>query len=403
MTIKQHSMPGMHDIHAFADGTQEHSTITEFREYAAAIYKRLPAPTPNDKEWKQAAMPLIVWSALTTRQVAIPVIALEEEGILICGIHDFVIRYPELAYRYIFARHNEQWQKRILSSLVEVAWNKGVVLLVKAGVQRTEPIDLGSLCQYYDTLLIEKIVIIVQEGASVTINDTVHASSIASAYVIRSLDVYGAAHANVTIVSDYNLPLEVVTSSRTTFYAEQASSLAYSFVVTGAAWTKVWVDLVMQGEDAQATVQGTFALNGAQQMHIISRQEHLAPRTQSSVVCNGVVNQKAQASYQGTISIVENACKSEARQLNKMIIADDDAQAWSSPELEVLTNDVTCFHGTAVGKLDKQQIVYLQSRGLSIKQAHLLLLRSIFQDNLSFVYDKQVQQQFVERLLAKVV
>ena len=51
-------------------------------------------------------------------------------------------------------------------------------------------------------------------------------------------------------------------------------------------------------------------------------------------------------------------------------------QAHSIPALEVLTNDVRCTHGSAVGQVDQESLYYLQARGLSAVQAEQLLIAS---------------------------
>ena len=56
----------------------------------------------------------------------------------------------------------------------------------------------------------------------------------------------------------------------------------------------------------------------------------------------------------------------------------------SKPFLEILTNDVFCTHGSTTGKLNKDQIHYVQSRGLNKKDAEAVLVKGFINE----VYDK---------------
>ena len=83
--------------------------------------------------------------------------------------------------------------------------------------------------------------------------------------------------------------------------------------------------------------------------------------------------------YHGTIRVEQDAAWYVASQNNKnILLISNDARAVSVPSLEVLTNEVQCFHGSASGRCDDEQLFYLQSRGIDKKQAHRLLLQAFF-------------------------
>jgi Fe-S cluster assembly protein SufD len=48
--------------------------------------------------------------------------------------------------------------------------------------------------------------------------------------------------------------------------------------------------------------------------------------------------------------------------------------------LKIDTNDVKCSHGSTTGKVDEEEVFYLKSRGLSEKDAKLLISQGLFQD-----------------------
>jgi len=46
----------------------------------------------------------------------------------------------------------------------------------------------------------------------------------------------------------------------------------------------------------------------------------------------------------------------------------------TKPQLEIYADDVKCSHGATVGQLDEQALFYMQTRGISKKDARLLLM-----------------------------
>ena len=49
------------------------------------------------------------------------------------------------------------------------------------------------------------------------------------------------------------------------------------------------------------------------------------------------------------------------------------ARMFTQPMLEIYADDVKCSHGSTVGQLNDAALFYMQQRGISIKEARLLL------------------------------
>jgi Fe-S cluster assembly protein SufD len=55
-------------------------------------------------------------------------------------------------------------------------------------------------------------------------------------------------------------------------------------------------------------------------------------------------------------------------------------QAVPIPGLENFVNDARCTHGATVGRVNREDIFYLQSRGLPRHEAERLIVRGFFQE-----------------------
>ena len=89
---------------------------------------------------------------------------------------------------------------------------------------------------------------------------------------------------------------------------------------------------------------------------------------------------------------------------SKALLLNDKAKALFKPELEIFEDEVSCSHGSSFGEIEKEKIFYLQSRGLSQKEAIKILVSAFinelgFKDNnLSENMIIEVEKMFMEKI-----
>ena len=86
-----------------------------------------------------------------------------------------------------------------------------------------------------------------------------------------------------------------------------------------------------------------------------------------------MVDERGHGVFNGHIVVQPNAFGTDARQTNKNLLLSDDGEIDTRPRLEILTDDVKCAHGAAVGNLDKDALFYLRSRGVAEQAARGIL------------------------------
>ena len=132
---------------------------------------------------------------------------------------------------------------------------------------------------------------------------------------------------------------------------------------------------ILAGQYARVIVSGALKLTGMNRVEYVIKQIHNAPDTISNVNIKTVLDDRAFFSYHGMIHIAKEGARSVAHQENKNITISAQARALSVPNLEALTNDISCGHGSAVASIDDLQLFYLASRGIKHAQAKKLIIR----------------------------
>lgn len=119
---------------------------------------------------------------------------------------------------------------------------------------------------------------------------------------------------------------------------------------------------------------GLFIGKNKDKFQIETVQRHISPGSISNLLIKGVFYDESKFIYQGLIRIEKEAQKSHAYQKNQNLIMSDKCFVDSRPFLEILANDVFCTHGSTTGKLNQNQIYYLQTRTLDKNAAEDLLI-----------------------------
>ena len=117
-------------------------------------------------------------------------------------------------------------------------------------------------------------------------------------------------------------------------------------------------------------------------------QNHTFPSSISNLFIKGVFYDYAKFHYQGLIRIEKTAQKSHAYQKNQNVMMSPFVFVESKPYLEILANDVFCAHGSTTGRLDKEQLFYARSSGLSDKDAQQLLIDGFVNEVVELIREK---------------
>ena len=102
------------------------------------------------------------------------------------------------------------------------------------------------------------------------------------------------------------------------------------------------------------------------------------------------------------IYVSPRAQKTDGYQANRNLTLSPLARADSIPGLEILANDVRCTHGVTVGKVDAEQMFYLQSRGISKKDGERLIIEGFFDPIMQRIPFESMRSRFQNAIYRKL-
>ncbi len=174
---------------------------------------------------------------------------------------------------------------------------------------------------------------------------------------------------------------------------EGASYVAAS-LVAGGRDSRLDGSILLAGEEAYAEAGGALLARGRQRHDVNFVLRHERPFGMSRQLWRSVAGDRAACSVAARVEVARDAQKTDGEQSLKGILLSRGATVNAKPELEIFADDVKCAHGATVGELDRNALFYLQSRGVSPKEAKALLTRAFVADALDRIGEEPVRSAF---------
>jgi len=91
---------------------------------------------------------------------------------------------------------------------------------------------------------------------------------------------------------------------------------------------------------------------------------HLVPNTKCTVLVKAVLKDKSKLDFFGKLFVSKGAHGSDSFLDQRTLLLGDGAGVDSTPQLEILANNVKCSHKVSMSKPSVDEIFYMSSRGL---------------------------------------
>ena len=183
---------------------------------------------------------------------------------------------------------------------------------------------------------------------------------------------------------------------------EGSSSYESYILSSGLKLNKIEIEINLNKSNSSCSIYSALNLLEDQHQEIKTRINHNSPNCKSYQKIKNVLNDKSKGVYQGKIFVEKIAQKTDAYQLSKALILDDDAEFDAKPELEIYADDVKCSHGSTSGSIDFDAVHYLMTRGISKKEAVKLLINGFLNEGLEKITNNELKI-FLEKTLERQI
>ncbi|MBR6251562.1 MAG: Fe-S cluster assembly protein SufD [Bacteroidales bacterium] len=191
-----------------------------------------------------------------------------------------------------------------------------------------------------------------------------------------AVDIYikMAAESAANVVLWQDKPTKARIFTHTIVDMQKSARLNISTINIRAAQVRNNLRINYLGENAESQISGLYIAADDNRIDNFTIVRHAVGHCTCEQLYKGVLSGKAVTAFSGLIVVEPDAQKTLANQVNRSMLLSKDARAYAKPQLEIYADDVRCNHGSTTGQIDKDQLFYMQARGISEEEARQMLV-----------------------------
>ncbi len=235
-----------------------------------------------------------------------------------------------------------------------------------------------------DALSVAAIDVVAGRNSSVNLSIVVDspdvpASAGASGFAGTTVRVFADADARVSIVRTQTLDLGFTDIDDMGLFAHDRARIDVRQTVLGAGSTFTGLAGDLRGDSANIVVDTRYLGHADQEHDFNYVLRHHGTRTECNLGANGVLAGKSSKTLRGTIDLIRGAKGAQGSENETVLLVDEGVKNKTVPVILCNEDDVAGNHGATIGHIREEQLLYLQSRGLSKDDAERMFVGAMIE------------------------
>lgn len=328
---------------------------------------------------------------------------LKQKGVILTDLETAAREHEDLVKPYLMQAVKKDEHR--LAALHAALWCGGLFLYVPKNVTIEDPIQALFLSDDAEALFAPHVLIVADENSSVTYVDNYVSGTSTGAVMHNGIaEVFAKNGASVRFASIHN-------------FNDQATDVTYRRSVLENDARIEWIIGELNYGDAVSDTNSILRGNGSmsdakvicvgtddQRLNITTRATHFGKSSDSDMITRAVMRDEAAAIINGITKIEHGATHCNGEQTERILMLSPKARGDANPILLIDEDEVTAGHAASVGQVNKEQVYYLMSRGLTKDEAEKLIIYGFLEPVVTLIPIKTVEEQLkdlVERKLGR--
>ena len=294
------------------------------------------------------------------------------EGVIVDSLARIAAEKPELISRY-YAKIAKTEEDGI-TALNTMLAQDGLLIYVPKGTVVDRAIQVINILRSdVDLMVNRRVLIIVEDRAEIKLLFCDHAADDRRFLATQVIEAYVGENAGLDLYCLEETHAKNVRVSNV-FISQQANSRVNHNVITlHNGTTRNRTDLVFEGEGAECNLAGCVIADKDQHVDNNTLIDHKVGHCTSNELYKYVLDENAVGAFAGKVLVRHGAQHTTSQETNQNLCTTKTARMFTQPMLEIYADDGKCAHGSTVGQLNDAALFYMQQRGISKKEAKLLL------------------------------
>jgi Fe-S cluster assembly protein SufD len=158
----------------------------------------------------------------------------------------------------------------------------------------------------------------------------------------------------------------------------------------------------LKGKESEVTFLGFLVGRGTSRFAFETVSNHLAPQTKAHFLLRAAMFDESAVDYKGNLVIPKGSQRTDTYLAHHTLLLSDKTRARTLPSLEIEADDVKAGHAATIGKVDKELMFYLTSRGISPGEAESMLIAGFFETQLRMIPEEETLANVREAVMASL-
>ena len=227
--------------------------------------------------------------------------------------------------------------------------------------------------QVPDLMVNRRVLIILEEGAELKMLFCDHTADDRNFLATQVIEAYVGENASLDLYCLEETHYKNVRVSNVYIDQQANSRVNHNVITLHNGVTRNKLDLTLSGEGAECQCYGCVIADKQQHVDNNTLITHKVPHCTSNELYKYVLDDQSTGAFAGRVLVEHGAQKTSSQMTNQNLTATKEARMYTQPMLEIYADDVKCAHGSTVGQLNDAALFYMRQRGISLKEAKLLL------------------------------
>lgn len=294
------------------------------------------------------------------------------DGVIVDSLSKVAAERPDFIEKY-YSRLAKTEDDGI-TALNTMLAQDGLLVYVPKGVVVDKAVQVINILRSdVDLMVNRRVLIIVEENAEIKLLFCDHAADDHNFLATQVIEAYVGENAGLDLYCLEETHAKNVRVSNVFIEQQRSSRVNHNVITLHNGITRNRTDLVFRGEGAECGLYGCVIADKRQHVDNNTLIDHSAPHCTSSQLYKYVLDDAATGAFAGRVLVRHGAQKTASEMRNQNLCATKEARMYTQPMLEIYADDVKCAHGSTVGQLNDAALFYMRQRGISLKEARLLL------------------------------
>ena len=295
------------------------------------------------------------------------------EGVLLGSLKDLSQQHPELVQQY-YGKLADTSKDGITAFNTAFAQD-GFMLYVPKGVVIEKPIQLVNILRADVNFMVNRrLLVVLEEGAQARLLVCDHAMDDVNFLSTQVVEVFAAENSVFDLYELEETHTSTVRISNLYVNQEADSNVLLNGMTLHNGTTRNTTEVTLNGRGAKISLCGMAIADKNEHVDNHTFIDHKVSDCTSNELFKYVLDDQSVGAFAGKVLVREGAQRTSSQQTNRNLCATREARMYTQPQLEIYADDVKCSHGATVGQLDEKALFYMRQRGISLKEARLLLM-----------------------------